>query len=77
MNFCHSSHCHAHDCLCAMPPAEAEARRLSRSSVACAVADAWARLGRMPPSATFDDPLWATLNDLELATRESPIRKVK
>jgi len=31
----------------------------------------------MPPSATFDDPLWATLNDLELATRESPIRKVK
>jgi hypothetical protein len=44
---------------------------------ACAVADAWASHGNRPPSITFESPLWTTLTVLELATRNSPLRKVK
>lgn len=70
---------------------EAEARALSASPIACAVADAWQKVKNddaedtatyiMTPYGHRDDhltdPLQDTLDALELATRNSPLRKVK
>lgn len=50
---------------------------LSASPIACAVADAWAdRLRDLGPP-RVQTKLLAALTAFELATRESPLRKVK
>lgn len=78
MSNCHSQHCHADDCLCALEPVDAEKRRLSHSAIACRVADAFVAIFHVDGDPDeLADYLRECLLELEVATDDSPLRKVK